>query len=369
MKFYRPFVWGSIGANRAGIWRVVAADLRIGRPNGRWRRRVRRGALLLEVLVALTILVFALGMLGAQLVGGMRLTHEADLQTRATQLSDRLLALLELDRSTAERFFGDRQVEGDFGEANPGWFWRAAVEPTDVEGLGRVTLEILHQSDPRRPADIRDAVPVRRVHLLKADPARIDLAEDFGVDEQTLEEFAANIPIPGLDPHALDPQALVSLDPATLLELLPQLLPLIQQFAPGLGQRLEALSSGGMLSDPNQLRELLEGGTIPPDLADLSGQLPQIPGLPPGQIAPPRGGRRPPGDLGGRTADGSGRPELRRGGSRGGLTIDELNRNRGGSPRGSEPRDRATRGSTPRGGPARDDGAAPRPRGGTGGGR
>jgi hypothetical protein len=309
-----------------------------------------RGALLLEVLVALTILVFALGLLGAQLVGGMRLTAEADLQTRATQLSDRLLALLELDQNTAERFFGDRQVEGDFGEANPGWFWRAAVEPTDVEGLGRITIEILHQPDPRRQKDIRDALRVRRVHLLKADPARIDLAQDFGVDEQTLEEFAATIPIPGLDPRALDPQALVSLDPATLLELLPQLLPLIQQFAPGLGQRLDALTGGGPLSDPNQLRELLEGGPIPPELADLSGQFPQMPGGQAGQFAPPGGGQRPPGGLGGRGPGGSGRPDLRGGGPRGGVTIDDLNRNRGGGSRGSEPRDRSGRGSAPRGG-------------------
>lgn len=322
------------------------------------------------MLVALTILVFALGLLGAQLVGGVRLTAEADLQTRVVQLSDRLLALLELDQQTAERFFADRQVEGDFGEAHPGWFWRAAVEPTDVEGLGRVTVEILHQPDPRRQGDIREAVRVRRLHLLKADPGRIDLARDFGVDEQKLEELTATVPIPGLDPHALDPQRLVSLEPALLLELLPQLLPLIQQFAPGLGQRLEELAGGtDLFSDPNQLRELLEGGQLPPELADLStGQPPSLGGLA-GQIAPPRGGQRGPGDRGG-LPGGSGRPELRGGGgSRGGVTIDELNRNRGGSSRGTGPRDRPSRGSNPGGDSSGGQGTAPRPRGGTGGGR
>jgi hypothetical protein len=321
------------------------------------------------VLVALTILVFALGLLGAQLVGGVRLTAEADLQTRAGQLADRLLALLELDPQTAERFFGDRQVEGDFGQAHPGWFWRAMVEPTEVEGLGRVTIEILHQSDPRRQGDIREAVRVRRLHLLKADPARIDLARDFGVEEQKLEEWAAAIPIPGLDPHALDPQRLVSLEPALLLELLPQLLPLIQQFAPGLGQRLEALAGGAELfSDPNQLRELLEGGPIPPELADLPAGLPSIPGGLPGQITPPRGGQRTPGGMSG-LPGGSGRPEMRGGGSRGGVTIDELNRNRGGGARGGGPRDRPGRDSNPGGGSSGVRGGAPRPRGGPGGGR
>lgn len=228
----------------------------------------RRGALLLEVVVALTILVMAMGMLGAQLVGGLRMTADAEEMTLATQLADRMMALVELDPNTLQAFFEQREIDGDFDAERydynqyRGWFWRAAVEEIpDNPELGRVTIEILHQTDPDRINDVEDARIVRTLHLLKAQPGRIDLAADFGIPQEQLDMFAAMVPIDGFNPSALDPLAIASLDPQMLMEMLPMLLPLLQQFG---GGKLPADFS------PEMLQELLSGG----GLGDLSGMIP-----------------------------------------------------------------------------------------------
>jgi hypothetical protein len=196
------------------------------------RRVNRRAALLVEVVVSLTIMVAALGVMGAQLVAGLRMTALADQQIRAAHLADRLLALLELDLDTAQSFFDERETEGDFGEQHRGYFWRATIEPleVDLEGIGLVTIDILYQEDPQLRDTIDGARVIRRLKLLKAEPGLIDLAEDFGLDEEQLAQISELLPIAGLDPSAMNPQQLVSLDPELLLELLPQLLPLLEQF-------------------------------------------------------------------------------------------------------------------------------------------
>jgi len=157
---------------------------------------LRRGVLLLEVVVALAVMVTAMGFLGAQLVGGIKMTMYAEEQTRATQLVDRMLALLELDPNTVARFVAEREADGDFGEQYPEWFWRAYAEELEEtenleeeQRLSRVALEILHQPGVGRDADIDEARVVRRLHLLKAAPGTIDLEEDFGVPAEQVESI------------------------------------------------------------------------------------------------------------------------------------------------------------------------------------
>ncbi len=241
----------------------------------------RTGAMLLEVIIAFSIMVFAMAVLGAQLYSGMRTTAQAEEITQAGQLADRMLALVELEPNTVQQFFEQKEMDGDFDEQYPGWFWRATVEPlsdNDDEQLGMVTIEILHQTDSEQRDSIDGARIVRTLHMLKANPAKIDLAKDFGVPEEQLEMLASFIPIEGFDPKALDPQALVSLDPETLMGLLPVLLPLLQQFQLG-GVNLpnnispEMLSqlAGGNLGDLSSLLATMGGGG--------GGGLPAIPGL------------------------------------------------------------------------------------------
>ena len=246
-------------------------------------RGPRRGALLLEVVVALSIMVFALGMLGGQLVAGMRMIQSVDEQTRAIQLTDRILALLELDPETIARIGEEETADGDFGDQFPGWFWRVQLEPTDIERLGLVTVEVLHQTDPDRQESMDDARIARTLHMLKAAPQPIDLAADFGFSEEQLTQLAETVPIPDFDPTALDPQLIAAMiTPETLIELLPVFLPLIQQM------------TGGQLP----------ADISPEDIAGLlSGQFGGgLPGDPSGGGGPGAGGGGGPGGAGGNDA-------------------------------------------------------------------
>ena len=227
----------------------------------------RRGALLLEVVMALTILVASMGVLAQQLVAGLRMVGYSDEQTRAAQLADRVLSLIELDPDSVQRLIDEQTSDGDFGEAHPGWFWRVVVEPVNVDGLGLLTVQVLHQPDPERRESIDGANVVRQLRMLKAAPGRIDLAEDFGVDQEQIDTIVSTVPIPGFDPDNLDPLALVSMDPAQLMELLPALLPLLQQFFPGAALPTDM--------SPDALQDLLAGVQ--------NGELPEgFPGRPGG---------------------------------------------------------------------------------------
>jgi hypothetical protein len=103
---------------------------------------------------------------------------------------------------------------------------------------------------------------VRTLHLLKAQPATIDLAADFGIPEEQLEMIAALSPIEGLDPTALDPLAIASMDPEMLMQMLPALLPLLQQFG---GVELPPDFS------PEMLQDLLSNGGLEGLTGMLSG--------------------------------------------------------------------------------------------------
>ncbi len=257
----------------------------------------RRGAMLLEVIVALTILTIALGMLGTQLVNGLRMTGMADEDARATQLADRMMATLEMDPNAVMKLGDEGEIFDEFGDAFPGWFWRVRLNTTDLEGLGEVTLAVMRDTDPEQQYEIEKARVVREFHMLKAAPATIDMERDFGVPQDQLALLTETLPLPGLDPANFNPQALAAaLTPDTLMELLPVLMPLLSQL--GGGQLPGGLS-------PDMLQQLLSGGAIPG-----VGNLP-LDQLPAGMLDSLLGGMG-----GGRGAAGGGPPG--RGGARGG---------------------------------------------------
>lgn len=311
---------------------------------------MRAGALLLEVVVSLAIMVAALGLIGAQLNGGLKMTAQAESATRAAELSDRMLALLELDQQMSERIFQERHIDGDFGTEYPGYLWRAQVDKTDIDGLGLVSLEILYQNDPERPTDIDGARLVRQLHLLKADPGRIDLGKDFGVPQETLDVVGPSLgAIPGLDPTQFDPQALAALPPEQLFAVLAQLLPILQQagiIPPGMG--LDPNASPDDLSAMIQSMVEAQGGGMPGQVPGQGGEgedgnggdsvgPPQQPSKGAGQNgggspqATPNRGRNgnttstPRNNAGGRgTNNGANQNGTRRNGS--GTTLDDLRR-------------------------------------------
>ena len=132
----------------------------------------RRAALLLEIIVALTIMVSAMAFVGAQLIGGLRMVAYADQQARAGELADRMLAILELDTEATARLVLDLTDEGDFGEQYPEYMWRVTVEPlTDVVGLNQISIEILYQNDPESYGEIDGAKLVHRPSSVKLSDA------------------------------------------------------------------------------------------------------------------------------------------------------------------------------------------------------
>lgn len=338
------------------------------------RLRARRAVLLLEVVVALAILVTAMGLLGAQLVGGMKMTAYSDEQTKASQLADRILALLELDPDTVQRLTDEQQSDGDFGKAHPRWFWRITVEPLpDVEGVGQLIVQVLHQPDEENSESIDGAKVVRELRMLKAPPGRVDLAADFGLEQEAVDALAGSLPIPGLNPSALDPLALASLPPEQLLALLPQLLPLLQQFFPGanlptdlspegLAGMLDQLRGGGGAGAPDEdgdprpggrppgfggggpgggnslsqnflrdfIRQQLAGQVSEEEMNQLFGNLGGGGGGSTGGPGGGRGGIRPGVGNGGNNPGGGGGGAGAAPGRRGGRTINDLNSSRGG---------------------------------------
>lgn len=189
------------------------------------------------------------------------MTSDSDQRTRAAALADRLLALVELDSEMQELILIEEQTDGDFGDAYPGWFWEITFEPTEVEGLGLVRVDVLYQENPEQRDSVEGATLIRRVVLLKAAPGRVDLVEDFGMNAEKIEELELLLPIGDFDPENLDIQALVAFateNPEVMMELLPAIMPLLQQFAGRAGGEAGQgpLGPGGLAA---QLREQLGG--------------------------------------------------------------------------------------------------------------
>ena len=229
-----------------------------GRVGGRGGASRSRGALLLEVVVALTVLVTAMGFLGAELIGGLEMTRASEDQFRASLIADRVLAQVELEPNMQQRIAeSPNELTGEVGKDYPGYFWRITTEPVDTEHLdiNVVSIEILQQRDAKQEHNIDGAAVVRRLALLKADPPRIDLVKEAGLTEEQAEQLRQAIPIPGFDPTSLNLQQLLNLDPATLAQILPMLQPLLAQLGSGgLQGLMDQLGQSGL--DANALGAL-----------------------------------------------------------------------------------------------------------------
>ncbi len=306
-----------------------------------WRGRA---ALLLEVVLAMAIMVGALGIFGAQLVSGLRATEAADLRTRAGALLERVLGLVEYDPELQDRLLTEERFENEFGDDLPGWFYEIEFKPIEeVAGLGQIRISVLYQSED----DARTGAGGRLLSqavLLKAARPKINLVEDFGLPADKLDEITALLP-EGLDPTDFDPQrliALVNADPQLIISLLPALVPLLQQYF-GQGGSLPGefqLPSGFGPQEQAELEEAvggLLGGRAGRGGAGVSAP---AGGPPPGggTVTPRAGGRGRSGQQGagvqsGGTRSGGGRsgragqPAIRQGSGPGGqYTIEDLMR-------------------------------------------
>lgn len=236
-----------------------------------------RGALLLEVVVALVIMTAAMGILGAQLVAGMKLVTDADQRARTAELADRAMALLELDLQYAEQLANDQKLDGDFGDQYPGYFWHVHIDPLDVPGLGLITLQVLQQRDPDKIESSDGATIVRELHYLKAAPQKIDLASDFGFNEDQITTITQNVPLPAIAGGELDVPALIKQlteDPTTMMQMLPALMQAFSGMINGAGG--SNVSGGDSIDAMRELmaenmRAALSGGDGAPAGRDLAG--------------------------------------------------------------------------------------------------
>jgi hypothetical protein len=235
-----------------------------------------RAAVLLEVVIALAVLVTAMGLLGAQLASGLNTTFHAEEQLRASLLADRIVGLVQLDPDMQRRLTEEDEFEDKFGDDVPGYYWRIKTEPVDREHpdeLKVVTIQVLYQPDKElqdSTGGIGSATLLRQLGLLKAKPGTINLVEQAGLNEEQAEELRQAIPIPGFDPSAIDLQQLMGmLTTDQITQLLPMLMPLLQQ-----------ISSGNVPADLANLAQQLGGGlnldqlggTSPEDLANMIQQ-------------------------------------------------------------------------------------------------
>ena len=277
----------------------------------------RRGALLLEVILALTILFMGMSLIGIQLQTSIKISYDNERRTQALLLAEAKLAQLDSGAINLEREMGaDGVMEGDFGRSFPGFFFRFTMEEhDDLEDIFEVTTEILYgpPEDDLEPGDIEDAHVVMVLYSFRPTPPTLNMQRDFGVSDEQIEELTASLP-PDLDPLDLSPAAFAEMDLATLMELMPQFLEIFGQgFGFSSAQIQQAMDMG--LLDPSNLP------TGPESFNPTQFQSGQQPGRtrPDGGARPrSRGGERkdPAGGGGGRDGERDGDRSRSRGGGK-----------------------------------------------------
>lgn len=173
-----------------------AAGMCAGRGGG----HARRGAMLLEVVVSLGLLIAGLALVGLQVNLGLEAARECDLRTRALVLMDTKFA--ELAAGVVEPKTDDDILVGDFGVVYPGFGWMMEFEQTETDDLLGVTLTISFDgqlreeqiANPERDSDLdekdilKDGAVLAVAYRLWPNPADINMARDYGVDLNELTE-------------------------------------------------------------------------------------------------------------------------------------------------------------------------------------
>ncbi len=253
----------------------------------------RRGAALLEVVVALSILLVAMAVVGGAFRNGAHTIDRAERMSRARVMTERLL--VEMDTGILE--MEEREQSGWFGdEAMEGMSWAVEINPHErIERLLEVDVHI-YLGDPDGDADERRHLLSTRV--LRVEPKGLDLEEDFGLDEEQIDQLTEAIPGGAaiFDPTDFDPRMLAHLDLESLAELLPTL---VQAFGVSIG--------GGQFDG---LMQALESG----DMDALQGAAEEAAG----SIGAPIGGQGGLPDAGAGQGSGGRRGGGRRGGGEGG---------------------------------------------------
>jgi len=226
--------------------------------------------MLLETVVAVGMLVVGLAIIGSQFHDSQLAIRKMERRVRAFTLAEQQLAFLDLGLIKLDSI--DEVEEEDFGSRFPDWGWRMTTEPTAVDDMYRLTVEVLHRfrdgDYTENSFQFDDAETVYRVYAFRAKPQRLDLAADFGLSDAEYEDVAqklASSGIPGLDAASFDPSVLAKLNSEDLLKALPVVLD-------ALGLELGALEA---LIPPDILRQLEESGVFGEEQQDGQQNAPQ----------------------------------------------------------------------------------------------
>ncbi len=169
----------------------------------------RRAAMLLEVLISIAIMVLAIATIGAQVSNSLNAADYTDKLNRGLMLAEWVMAEMDLPAEEEDRLVDihGEEGEGTFGERYPGFAWRIRREPTDVDNLDLISLEIL-TGDPEEP-DLDSWDVLHTVYALRPIVAEFD-PTDFGMpSEEDIGLLAAATPPTGEDgtvPGALPPE-------------------------------------------------------------------------------------------------------------------------------------------------------------------
>jgi len=222
------------------------------------RARQRSAAVLLEVVLALALLMIAMGVIGFTFRNGEYFIERSERLTRAMLMTEKLI--VEMDSGLLA--MDEREITGTFvtdgvSETMPGMSFEVVTEPSpSVVGLLNIDINVYMGN----PEDEDSRQFVLQTHVVRPLPQGLDFERDFGLDQEQIEQLTEAIPGGAalFDPNNFDPRSLASLPIDQLVELLPTLL---QAFGGQLGQGqidqlLNAVESG-------DLSGLQNGGNIP----------------------------------------------------------------------------------------------------------
>ncbi|MBI5765433.1 MAG: hypothetical protein HZA51_18140 [Planctomycetes bacterium] len=273
------------------------------RAGGARRLGVGRAAALLEVVIALSILLLGMAMVGMAFRNGELYVDRAEQTARAIQMSERLLGEL----SSGITVIGEKEATGTFGdEYPPDMCWRLALTSSDqLPGLLNFEIEIFSGAPE---SDESQRKTILRTYAQQAIFVPLNMQRDFGMTGEQLEQLTAAIPGGAalFDPTSFDPRAIGRMDMDMLKELLPILMQAFggQAVAENLGDIMKAVQTGdtsGLQDLAQQAQQGGQGATNPPPSGQPSrnptGQPPRNPSGPPQRPTdvpkrPTGGGRR-----------------------------------------------------------------------------
>jgi len=183
---------------------------------------------MLETVIAAGLLVVGLAVIGTQVQDADTSVRKMQLRIRSMMLAETQMA--ELDLGLIELDSIDEMQEGDFGPRYPDFGWRLTTDPTAVDGLFRLTVEVLYLlRDGAYQEDSFDhdaADVVYTVYAFRTSPQPLDLTLDFGMTESELTKFTEEVQsagIPCFEGGTLDPTCLATRGIEEIIKTLPAL--------------------------------------------------------------------------------------------------------------------------------------------------